>query len=363
VAVPSSTNAPAGVPRRPRRARRFLAIALGLLVAVAGVEVALRVLTAWANPPLYELDERVGWRHAANVDRELTVEGGRRVRFATDARGLRATPHADARTPGRARLLVAGDSFTQGSQVEQDELFTVRLERALDATEVWNAGVGGWSTVQQLLALPAQLAAYAPDAVVLVVFENDFQDNLMPYFAGLGPRPHVRLRAGDVELVERPDPAPFTRFLLPAPGAWWLYRHSALYRTLHKNVFVPARGDALALLERTEREALPVADQRTAMAWALARVAARVRESGPALLVAAIPLREHVESGDDGSQRWLAAQCERLGVPFLSLLPALRAEGTATAYFREDIHLTASGHAAVARAFAPRVAELLRAPR
>lgn len=322
------------------------------------LELALRVWTGLATPPLYELCDHLGWQHTASVDRELDVEGGQRVRFTTDGRGLRATPHGEARVPDRRRVLFVGDSFTQGSQVAAHELFTVRIERELERTECFNAGVGGYSTLQELRALPAQLTAYAPDVVVLVVYENDFQDNLMPYFSGLGPRPHLRVHGDTVDVVDPPDVSPFERFLMPAPGAWWWYRHSALYRALHKNLFLPARGVELAQLEQQERAALPEVDQRTAMAWLLERLVATVRAAKATLTVAAIPTRDQCKAGAAASHEWLARRCQDAGVPFVSLLGALG--DVERAYFAMDIHLTAHGHELVAKALRPAVEAAVR---
>lgn len=357
---PSTIPAERRDPIWRRASRRVLLVAAGVVAALLLAEVLLRVWTALANPPIYELDPVLGWRHVAGVDRRLDNGAGRAVRFATDARGLRATPHPTARAAGTRRVLVVGDSFTQGSQVEADELFTSGLERALDGVEVWNAGVGGYSTLQELRALEPQLRDYRPDLVVLAVFENDFQDNLMPYYSGLGPRPHVRVQGDRVELVDRPDPARFERFLLPWPGALWWYEHSALYRALHKNVFVPQQAFAIAELEAAERGALPEADQWRAMSWLLGQFAVAVQTAGAALLVAAIPDREAVRAGRAPSHDWLAVELRSLGVPFVSLLAPLRAIGAERAYFADDIHLTVAGHAAVVQALREPVAAALR---
>ena len=66
--------------------------------------------------------------------------------------------------------------------------------------------------------------------------------------------------------------------------------------------------------------------------------------------------------GAAASHDWLGARCRELGVPFVSLLPALHDAGAALVYFAHDIHLTAAGHAAVAAALAPAVRAAL-APR
>lgn len=337
-------------------------VLVGLAVALLLVELVLRTWAAVVNPPIYELDTALGWRHARSVDRELDLAGetGHRVRFATDARGLRMTPHASTRTAGVGRVLFAGDSFTQGSQVEAEELFTVQLERAIGGIESFNAGVGGYSTVQELRALPEQLSAYAPDVVVLVVYDNDFQDNLMPYFGFLGPRPHVRVSGDAVEVVEHPDVQSFERFLMPAPGALWCYRHCATYRALHKNVFLHAHGLELVALEMRERDALPLADMQTAMAWLLARFASTVRDGKAELLVAAIPTREQAKAGSAAAHPWLQQRCDELGVPFVSLLPALHVVDVAETFFANDIHLTGRGHRVVAEALRQPLERMLR---
>ncbi|MFN7672521.1 MAG: SGNH/GDSL hydrolase family protein [Planctomycetota bacterium] len=352
MASPTPTQSPAppqpSPPRRRAVGARLAVAAVTLLVALGLAEAALAVWTSRATPALYRLDDRLGWTHAPRVDRLVAVEGGGTARFCTDARGLRATPHADARPAGRRRVLFVGDSFTEGSQVADDELFSRRLERELPGVECWNAGVGGYSTVQVLLALPDQLAAWQPDVVVLTVYDNDLQDNLMPYFAGLGPRPCAQLDGGVVRVVPQPPAGTFERFLMPAPGALWLYEHSALYRTLHKHLWLPSRANALHALEGAERAALPLADQRTAMAQLLRQLAAAVRAQGAKLVVAAIPTREQAKAGTCELHDWLAAQCLDVQAPFRSLLPELARAGAANAYFAFDIHLTATGHAAVA---------------
>jgi lysophospholipase L1-like esterase len=331
---------------------------VGVLLALLATELLLRIGSAWFFPPLYVLDAALGWRQAAELERTLLDEQGRAIHFATDARGLRATPFPDARTPGRPRVLVVGDSFVQASQVDAAESFVGRLGATLAPAEVWNVGVGGYSTVQELLALPVQLAAWAPDVVLWVVYENDFVDNLMPYFSGLGPRPHAVVDGSDVAIVASPSAEPFLPFLLPLPGALWLYEHCALYRTLHKNLYLPAAGSALAVREQRERSRWPVALQRQVMGALLAQLRQAVGREGRRLLLAAIPSREDAQRAVAESHDWLRAWSAAAGVPFVSLLGPLASQAEA-AYFPVDIHLTAAGHAAVAAALAPRVQELL----
>lgn len=342
-------------PKKPKRRRKLALLALAsFAVALAFAELGLRVANAALHPAIYELDATLGWRHAPNVTRALLDEDGREVRFETDALGLRVTPHAGDLGDDARRLLFVGDSFTAGSEVEADELFVTLCERALTDARCLDAGVGGYSTLQQLLALDQRLAQLEADVVVLVVYENDFVDNLMPYFSGLGPRPYARVDGeGAFELVRERDVARYEPFLQPAPGAFWLYQHCAIYRAVHKTIFLQSHGERIAAREQRERDAVPLADQRLVMAELLRRVVETTRARGAELRVVALPSREMVRDDDAPSHAWLREQCARLDAPFLSLLEPLRRAGYEASYFARDIHLTAAGHAAVAAALAP----------
>lgn len=366
----SSTAAPAR-PRRPasrkqRLLRIVLLLTIGTVLGLTLAEVALRVLRAATRPALYQLDDRLGWRLAPSLDRTLADEHGRQLRFVTDDAGFRVAAERAAMAPDAdaARVLFVGDSFTMGAQVRHEELFVTLLDAALGADVVCtNGGVGGWSTVQQLLALERWLPDVAPRLVVLVAYENDLVDNLMPYFSGLGPRPHARID-GDgtaAELVADPDPAPFERFLQPAPGALWLYEHCAIYQSVHKNVFLPGHGEELAKLEAHERDAVPESAQHAAMAWALARMRELVRRHDAELCVCLLPSREHAATDQPvPMHEWLAKTCLALDLPFVSLLDALRDDGGGDGYFPVDIHFNRAGHAAAARAMLPFVQAQLR---
>jgi lysophospholipase L1-like esterase len=66
-----------------------------------------------------------------------------------------------------------------------------------------------------------------------------------------------------------------------------------------------------------------------------------------------------VKAGASPSHEWLARVCERLGVPFVSALAALREVGAERAYFAMDIHLTASGHECMAALLQAPIAAML----
>lgn len=349
-------------PTRRRRLKRIaLLLGFGSTVAVVAAEVGLRALNAWLRPPIYELDERLGWRHPAHVDRVMRDERQREVRFVTDAAGHRVRHGGDDRVVAAAGpvVLFVGDSFTEASQVEARESFVELVAERHGSLRPVNAGVGGYSTLQQLLALPDDLARHRPSLVVVTVYDNDFTDNLMPYFSGLGPRPYGVVDDGAFRVVEQLDVAAFEPFLQPAPARWWLYRHSAIYRSVHKNLFLPANGDRLSRREHQERDALPAGAQRRAMATLLQRMQDATQAGGATLLIAAIPTREQAAADRAEHHDWLTQLSRRMQVPFVSLLPALHEHGAASAYYAHDIHLTVAGHDCVARSLTPPIAAAL----
>ncbi|MGE0145062.1 MAG: SGNH/GDSL hydrolase family protein [Planctomycetota bacterium] len=346
--------------------RRFLRvlrrIGFGVLLALLLLEITLQVLQRTLHPALYTLNAELGWRLSPDLDRVLADEDGRTIRMRTGAEGLRIPARAGAVAERQGGVLFLGDSFTMGGQVEAEECFAFLVGQELaSGLPCINAGVGGWSTWQEALALEELLARFRPRLVVLVVYENDFVDNLMPYFSGLGPRPHLWID-GDGFVHGMPsEPATFDAFLPAVPAAFWLYRHSAIFRSYLKNVFLPRNADALASREASARDRVNESAQRIAMAHALEVVRRAVAATDARWMVCAIPSREQVqESEAPPSHAWLAANLEELGVPYLSLWPSLKEAGVAANYYPKDIHFNRLGHANAARALTPVIREALR---
>lgn len=103
--------------------------------------------------------------------------------FETNNRGFRDHRPVDYPKPaGECRILVLGDSHTQGYEVQQYEPYSAILEYTLGrqgkSARVLNAGVSGFSTAEALNMLRYEGLRYHPDAVVLGFFANDFSDNI-----------------------------------------------------------------------------------------------------------------------------------------------------------------------------------------
>src|SRR5262249_44912878 len=84
--------------------------------------------------------------------------------------------------PGVQRIVVLGDSFAIGYEVDVEQTFAMVLERELQhknlKVEVLNAGVSGNSTAEEDLYLEREVIKYQPDVVVTSFYDNDFLDNI-----------------------------------------------------------------------------------------------------------------------------------------------------------------------------------------
>jgi lysophospholipase L1-like esterase len=79
------------------------------------------------------------------------------------------------RTPGVPRVLVVGDSFTEGQGVRARDVFPRALERRLgdERVEVFNCGRRGRDFPELRTYFPSLLARHAPDLVVYAMLLND----------------------------------------------------------------------------------------------------------------------------------------------------------------------------------------------
>jgi lysophospholipase L1-like esterase len=169
--------------------QKLLLIIGGLVAACFIAELALRVF----SPQIFELHPRGMYRVDSAVGYTLTpgFEGYiTRPEFRTlvtvGQAGLRGDdPHA---SQGRHfRILVLGDSMGWGFGVEDNETFSVQLERLLaehypeTEIQVLNGAVPGYGTADQLAFLQTRGAELHPDLIIVQFFSvNDLMENLQP---------------------------------------------------------------------------------------------------------------------------------------------------------------------------------------
>jgi lysophospholipase L1-like esterase len=94
-----------------------------------------------------------------------------------NSKGLREREIPYERAPSTLRILMLGDSFTEGWGVPLDQTFSKRVERLYASrgikAEVINAGVGNYNTVMEVNYFLSEGYKYQPDIVVLNYIPND----------------------------------------------------------------------------------------------------------------------------------------------------------------------------------------------
>jgi HEAT repeat protein/lysophospholipase L1-like esterase len=233
-----------------------------------------------------------------------------------NAAGVRDRPHALEKPRDTWRLVVLGDSVTEGFGVEPDLAFPRVLQRRLDAAgervEVLSLAVRGWSTRQQRIAWHRIARRYRPDEAIVAVCLNDVVE---------------------LEHQLRTPPA-----LLAT-----LHRRSALVRRVVDASRREMRSvEALLLEVRTYDSFL---DELRALAR-------DVRADGASVAVVVLPYRFQLapDAPPPRVQAAVSAFCAREGLRCLDLLPAFRDRGESA--FIDENHLSGAGAAVVAEAIA-----------
>ncbi len=169
----------------------LLKLGLSLVVLLLAAEITLRLL-GYASGPSQYYDPQIGYRFYPNQERfQVGPEGEELADIVTNEMGYRGPWYGDAKPEGVKRVFCLGDSFTFGWGVNGAEAFPIRLEALLaeraqqtggPAPQVYNLGVPGYNTRNELSTYVHHARALDPDVVVLSYFLNDLQPD------GGGPR-------------------------------------------------------------------------------------------------------------------------------------------------------------------------------
>jgi hypothetical protein len=201
---------------RPPQARRLIgnlvALAVSLLLAAVGLEVALRLYFYGdlAQPSyginIFQPHPTRGWANRPGA-RGMHQELDFRVPVTVNAHGLRGPEFAPQPDGRRQRIMIVADSSMFGSGARDDENVPAQLQRILgDGVEVLNLSVNAYSTVQELLWLREEGLAWKPDLVLLAFAPgNDVQTNvveLQTLFQRTLRRPYASLDASDTLKID-----------------------------------------------------------------------------------------------------------------------------------------------------------------
>ena len=347
-------------------------VALAAAIVVAGI-LAAEWYFSWnyrrlarsdrITPGLSQVDRALGWvltpRWRGQHDHHDFSAS-----YTVNASGFRGTDTAPA--AGQPVIAIVGDSFTFGTGVNDHDVFSALLDRRdPSAGRVYNFGVPGYSTDQEVLLVEQRVLAVKPKLIVLVVYLfNDLFDNqLTTALQVRRPKPMFRLENGQLRLTNSPVPPVATEAATPTvlqmalgrrPDELSLRRRlearSHVFRILSEALLPAAVDDAeferrhayaldlfWALVERL-RSAAVGADA----AVMLAVVGGRAYVDAPSTLPAAVQefFRSRIASG-----------ARARNVPLIDIAAEMRRRaGAATEpwFYPYEGHFTAAGHRMVA---------------
>jgi hypothetical protein len=329
----------------------LLALELGVRGAVATGLLHTPVPAGFDDP--YWLGDRPDfgvWRHpnAEFVHHAPCFE----ATYRTNSIGARDVERPrDAPGP---RVVVLGDSFTEGWGVAQEERYSSRLELATGIPHL-NFAMAHFSPYQSVLVYRDLAKQFSHDAVLIGILPvNDFVD--LDYDFASGKQAGYLYR--------------YRPYLVPDGDGWkrFDWREPSLLRLLRRGSY------AFNALSVALQPSTPAADAESAPAEGARRIFSffydaseqqmRLMEHtlelladearGKQVAVALIPglrdLRRHAFSGPDPLTPRLEAFGHAHGIRVLSLLApmAARTQHWSDYYFPCDYHFNASGHAAAA---------------
>jgi lysophospholipase L1-like esterase len=385
---------------------RIALVLFGLGVALALMEGGLRATSQasdnfWQPDPVlghFHIPEQTGFWRSTCFDVPVRIS----------SQGFRDREYAREKGTGTYRVVVLGDSMTEGLQVRAEETYPKVLDQRLkDAfpgrnVEVINLGVSGYGTAQQYLLLKDRGLQLRPDLVVLPVFSiNDVRESSLQ-LEGRGDKPYLYFDQSH-HLVLRP-------FRYPPP----YYELKRFVRSLHTYRFFGARFARLDVarefllwtgigtqinpeLDREGRgkastdipydlqiylkEYPPEWEQAWEVVSALVQQTKHeVEQSGAQLLLVGLPSALEVVGEDqvrkeypafgadrfstDSPYRKLEAIARTQEVRYLSLVEAFRAEirskrNLDDLYYSCDLHFAPQGHRLIAHELVRAVGPLL----
>ncbi len=193
-----------------------LLVVLGLLFLIEGFlayfSVGHAILTdSVAERQHTEYDEELGWINLPNL--HIPDMYGRNDYFTTNSQRYRSSHDFRREVPkGKMRIVCAGDSFTLGFGVNDDNTWCQLLTEVDNRLETVNMGQGGYGVDQAYLWYKRDRKKLEHHIVLLAFISGDFVRMQSDTFLGYG-KPFLTTRQG--ELFQENFPVPKKSYLRP----------------------------------------------------------------------------------------------------------------------------------------------------
>ena len=287
--------------------------------------------------------------------------------------GMRGHDVLVQKPPDTYRILMLGDSFTMGKGVEDQETFSVLVERSLrkklaacgskNSIEVLNGGVDSYAPILSYIALTRDFAALGPDMVVLNLDLSDLVQE--------AAYRQVARRSDSGEIIGVPQVR--SEPTLTARVREWTNHHLFITRTVLYLMTERTSDRELSIRDVVEQANFAIAahslegdteprDQQ----WhdifdSIGRIKSFADSRGIKFLLTIYPWGHQVNDTEwvpgrrafmpegarpsEKSRDTVRKHSERMGIELVDLFPVFRAyRGSQPLYFDFDMHWTTTGH-------------------
>ena len=321
----------------------MLLLVVSITVSLALAEVTLRLLGHRGEPfarinNIYLVDDPIlDWRYVPNSE----IRSGRVLYRYNDA-GFRDAHHEIDKPAGLKRIVVLGDSVTEGYEVEWQDIFARVLQSRLgDRYEVINIAAGGLNTRQEIHLFERVGTRYGPDLVVLNFVLND-----VGFDTKFAPAQRAA-EQGDsrIAMLNLPIPPGFKRLLKSSALIYFLKDRLESLRA--RLVGDEAGNDYYARIWASEVDRRNVTD-------AFLRLAELQRGGHFEVVVMIWPLMTEFRAYRFGwIHEWVAREATKTGFTVIDLLPRLSSVPYRSLQVsaEDNVHTNALGHRLGAEAF------------
>jgi lysophospholipase L1-like esterase len=333
---------PIGQPKWRNIVFAWLLLFGSLLVSALTAEVILRALGHHGAPQryihnIYPVEDPVlDWRYVPNSQ----IKEGRIV-YTYNSSGFRDRDHSVPKPPGITRIVILGDSVTEGYGVEDSSLFSHILQTQLGETvEVISVAVGGLNTPQEVHLLEQEGIRYNPDLVIVnfILNDCDFYSNYK------GAQRYLTEKDSQIGVLNLPINPEVKRLL----------KSSALVYFVKERV-EELKGRIVGTEETNYFTKIwAKEDNRRKVTSAFDKLAGMGKEHGFDIAVIIWPLiMDYKEYRFTSVHQWVAQQAEHRGFSAIDLIddvseiPYRDLQITA----EDNVHLNAVGHRIAAEAF------------
>lgn len=322
---------------------------------------------------IFQYHEVFGYTFIPKLKARIPHEAGGYLLKTNDSGFRCAHNFSDAKTKECSRVLLFGDSFTAGDGVSNNKRFGDLIEQEISAVEIYNYGLSGSGTDQQYLAFNELCSKTEYDVLVIAVLvenirrvdshyrysQNDAGKNVVfekPYFSLIN----------DQLVLKQCPPAkgPLNEREMPKEDRRKIDR-GGRYSSLRRII---SKLRLKTIFQKVFKyQPLPEYRSRKNQAWkVMSRILEKwILESEKPVILVPLPLYQHIEGTSSAKdyQKRFSELAKRTGCILHDPLPDLSEyllSERRNFRFKNDIHPTPSGHAALAESISPKLKDVLK---